>query len=387
MWFFSFIFFTTIVALFSSAVAIIKLLKDHKVLTNIFKSRRQRQLQRQVSFKPVFSQVIVRCILYPIGNYWKWPLRDSRQLIRFRSPKVPFLCYVCSFVMQCMISVTNKYPKYGLTMASTLLTGLVGFFVALIFLNDPVIAQICSGWYDHWFHKQVLEHVTVEIEESKCTLRVLCEVPEEKRTGVRQQPIILVSFAPTKFVDTTMAKLRYMWWYCCNRKTPYPMNRPNDGSHDNNNRDNLVLGTDYQDPIHAAFQHISTSDEKPRQRIPMRRFILSPTSVKDYLENGIHTPHITVQRSFSPNFVVDELINGYFLIRQDEVHYILTPYTSKHYARFIYWALNRPSCHALYRSSDVLMDVTIAYEHLHDRHHNYCTNPQTSLVDSTEDEL
>ncbi|KAI8340518.1 hypothetical protein BC941DRAFT_450024 [Chlamydoabsidia padenii] len=60
--------------------------------------------------------------------------------------QVPLVTNFLGFLMQCIIYEPKMYPGYPLTLANSVLRSLGGFLVALIFLNDPVITEIFTGW-------------------------------------------------------------------------------------------------------------------------------------------------------------------------------------------------------------------------------------------------
>lgn len=80
MWFYGFIFFVNVIAIFCSVAAMIKLLHEQKLLaqkmngiaissslTDIHTDENMdTSIKKRHSY--VFSTVVVRCIVYPLGN-------------------------------------------------------------------------------------------------------------------------------------------------------------------------------------------------------------------------------------------------------------------------------------------------------------------------------
>ncbi|ORZ25362.1 hypothetical protein BCR42DRAFT_463975 [Absidia repens] len=357
MWFYCCIFFVTMVAFLCSTIAIIKLMKDFRTIQNLFKSRRQ-VVSKQV---PVYSQVVVRCLLYPI---------------------VPLISNFCGFLEQCII-ITGNYPPYSLNLASSICHGLSGFLVALIFLNDPVITQIFSGWYDHYFCKHVIEYSVIETNQDHY-IRIIDETGASSNTG-EDRATVLVSFPPCKGYLKFKSRFRLKSEcrctappYCIGgniRKQHRSRNRlHNNQCNNNDNRDNIILGVDCPDAVEPAI--IKNETANTIYKIPVRRLKLSSTAVNQYIDKRHFTPHISLKRSFSRNITVEESINGYSIIIGDDdesANYLLIPYPSVYYAKFIRWLLNSSIGRALHRSSNALIDVAIIGEplqhiqHLHRR--------------------
>ncbi|CAO3578018.1 unnamed protein product [Absidia cylindrospora] len=370
MWFYCCIFFVTMVAFICSTIAIIKLMKDYRTIQHLFKSRRQ-VVPKQV---PVYSQVVVRCLLYPI---------------------VPLISNFCGFLEQCII-ITGNYPPYSLNLASSICHGLSGFLVALIFLNDPAITQIFSGWYDHWFYKHVIEYAVIETNQDHY-IRVLDESSAGSNVD-EARATVLVSFPPCK----EYLKLKFRFFFkseCRCSAPPYSVGgnikkqqrsrnkMHNNQCNNNDNRDNIILGVDCPDTTEAPV--FENEKINAIYKIPVRRLKLSSTAVNQYIDRRHFTPHISLKRSFSRNITVEESINGYSIIigdDDDSANYLLIPYPSIYYAKCIRWLLNGSIGRALHRSSNALIDVTIIGEpsqhmqHLHHRSQSISSaNPVVEL--------
>lgn len=79
MWFYGCIFFVNVIAIVCSITAMIKLLHEHKqlekkmnniALQSSFTSRDNERLDKSLKKKrnAIFTTVVVRCILYPLGK-------------------------------------------------------------------------------------------------------------------------------------------------------------------------------------------------------------------------------------------------------------------------------------------------------------------------------
>ncbi|CAO3596264.1 unnamed protein product [Absidia cylindrospora] len=380
MWLYGFIFFSTITALLSSTIAIIKIVKDNQILVSLFKSRRRSTPSSKL------SQVIVRCLLYPL---------------------VPLLSNFLSFLMQCMITVSQSFPGYELTMASGVLHGLGGVLVALIFLNDPAITYIFSGWYDHWFYKHVVEYVVVETKSNHYVRLLKGNGKITKNTIPGDDgTTVLVSFPRNKETLAYIPTSLFCW--CGDyMQRQHPLHKSRGSQHDDDNKNNLVLGVDC--PEICAISDSSTdttmdscgsigeedADGKvtrnysyqacATKRVPMRRLKLSSSILNQYMESHYFTPDVLLRRSFSRNITVEEPVNGYFIVvheNDEDYSYIYTNYSSDLYAKFTRCLLNNCIGRTLHRSSNFVIDVNISAEPIETSHNS---DPTTISPDPTEE--
>ncbi|ORZ24756.1 hypothetical protein BCR42DRAFT_468949 [Absidia repens] len=372
MWLYGFIFFSTIIALLSSTIAIIKIVKDNQIMANLFKSR------RRLTPSSKLSQVIVRCLLYPLG-----------------------------FLMQCMITIPQYFPGYGLTMASGVLHGLGGVLVALIFLNDPAITYIFSGWYDHWFYKHVIEYVVVETKSNHYVRLLKGNGKITKNTIPGDDgTTVLASFPRNKETLAYIPSSLFCW--CGDfMQRQHSLYKSRDSHHDDDNKNNLVLGVDCPEicvisdsSTDTTMDNSSNIEEEDAdnkvtrnysypacltKRVPMRRLKLSTSILNQYMESHYFTPDILLRRSFSRNITVEEPVNGYFIVaheNDEDYSYIYTNYSSDLYAKFTRCLLNNCIGRALHRSSNFVIDVNISAEPTESSHNN---DPTIISSDPTEE--
>lgn len=152
MWFYGFIFFVNVIAIFCSVAAMIKLIREQKALaekmndiaissslSNIHADENMdTSIKKRHSY--VFSTVVVRCIVYPL---------------------VPFLVNIFGFILQLVLTTQEYPPGYAFSMLDVVFSNIGGFFVALVFFTDPAITSVMKAAYDGWRKKYVDEYTLV----------------------------------------------------------------------------------------------------------------------------------------------------------------------------------------------------------------------------------
>ncbi|KAI8100079.1 uncharacterized protein BX664DRAFT_368908 [Halteromyces radiatus] len=370
MWFYAFIFFATVVALTCSIMAIIKLLIDHQVI-----HKESKEDQHTSSRKlPTYTRVILRCILYPF---------------------VPLITNFCGFIQQCLITKPVVTPEFSLTMASSILHGLGGCFVAFIFLNDPGITHMVAGWYNHWYHKYVIEYVMVETNGGYY-LKVIDPLEE-----MDDQATVVISFVPAKEVKKKKKQKKekrpkYRPLFCCHEDGDRAFVRSYQTGGDGSNRNDILLGTDEslvtfprnvyrgrrqeEEDRHLYHHHTlyeEDVDNMTLQRIPMRRLRLDSSAVSQYIRSNAFKPQILLERTFANGFTKEEQINAYTIVISDQHNdYIFVRYPSIHQAKFNHWLLHGCMGRLFYRKSNPLTQVRIPisqndHRHHHHHHHQY----------------
>lgn len=74
-----------------------------------------------------------------------------------------------------------------------------------------------------------------------------------------------------------------------------------------------------------------------------------------------------MRRTFSKHIVVEEPVNGYFIVvdeDNDATSHLFVYYSSVSYAKLIHFLLDNPIGKAFYKSANVVVDVDISVEPL-----------------------
>ncbi|KAL9544746.1 hypothetical protein PS6_008597 [Mucor atramentarius] len=160
MWCYGFIFFVNIIAVCCSVIAMTKLILEQRVVESRMHSinadseftskQTDKQLDKTVKRRHnnVFSKVVLRCTIYPL---------------------VPFLVNIFGFILQLLITATQKTPSYTLAMLDIVFSCLEGVFVAGVFFTDPAITLFMSSTYAGWCEKYVEQYTLVPKEGKKST--------------------------------------------------------------------------------------------------------------------------------------------------------------------------------------------------------------------------
>ncbi|CAO3630516.1 unnamed protein product [Mucor hiemalis] len=130
IWFYVFVFFTNIVALLCSLIAMIKLLRE------------QRRI-KTTNHSSVLKKVVLRCTIYPL---------------------VPFISDIFGFIMELMIN-NGQNPSFTLAMFDVIFSKIEGFLVAIVFFSDPAVTSMMVDGYKSYYQKYVVEYITVTKEE------------------------------------------------------------------------------------------------------------------------------------------------------------------------------------------------------------------------------
>jgi hypothetical protein len=267
-------------------------------------------------------------------------------------------------------------------MVNGVLRALGGLLVALIFLNDPVVTDILSGWYNHWYCKHIQEYVIVETRANEYVSAVDGDHgPTESRAMETVTPITLVSFPKSKRRTTlsTMGSQSLSLLLCCCSEgiwhnLRHPLRRGLlEEAKDSINRNDLVMGIDCEELTRSLSNSAESLDDRApptsdkTQKIPMRKLKVPNETVHRCLENHLFVPNILMRRTFSKHIVVEEPVNGYFIVvdeDNDATSHLFVYYASVSYAKLIHFLFNNPIGKAFYKSANVVVDVDISVEPL-----------------------
>jgi hypothetical protein len=111
----------------------------------------------------VFTKVVLRCIIYPLGKK-----RNRPAFFYFSIHNliiVPFLVNIFGFVNQLTIAGT-KQPTFTMVVMSTIFSSIGGFLVALVFFTDPAITSGISHIYKNLQKKYVQEYTVILCEKA-----------------------------------------------------------------------------------------------------------------------------------------------------------------------------------------------------------------------------
>ena len=108
----------------------------------------------------VFSKVVLRCIIYPLGNITIY-IYIYLYIALTAIYVVPFLVNIFGFSLQMFITATKSTPSYTLAMLDIIFSCLEGVFVAGVFFTDPAITSFMSLTYTGWHEKYVEQYVLV----------------------------------------------------------------------------------------------------------------------------------------------------------------------------------------------------------------------------------
>jgi hypothetical protein len=177
MWFYGFIFFVNVVAILCSVLALVKLIKELRVVaaklqhgndhSSIVDRTTENQMNKSIKKRQsgVFTKVVLRCIIYPLGKYMIYFI-----IIFFLSfnqfPTVPFLVNIFGLINQMNMSINNVIPSYAMTMLDIIFASLEGFLVAIVFFTDPAITSLIKKNYRTSVQKYVQEYTKVTQEEA-----------------------------------------------------------------------------------------------------------------------------------------------------------------------------------------------------------------------------
>ncbi|KAI9483016.1 MAG: hypothetical protein EXX96DRAFT_556540 [Benjaminiella poitrasii] len=178
MWFYGFIFFINIVAVICSILAMSKLIHEQKQVASKMRyinasssftnNNTDQHLEKTVKKRhnSVFTKVVLRCIIYPLGTFEKFVIQDKKKAKLMYSFflhifTVPFLVNIFGFILQMIITTSENTPSFVLAMLDIVFSCIEGFFVAVVFFTDPAITSFIKSAYNSLVQKYVVEYTLV----------------------------------------------------------------------------------------------------------------------------------------------------------------------------------------------------------------------------------
>lgn len=166
MWYYGFLFLTTLVAVICSITASIKLMREQHIILKRFSTianDREAYAGADPSIQVcltnnsgVFRKVVCRCILYPLGTYVLHVKLNMFHNIYAHSiyvHSVPFISNIWGLIAQ-LIIVTGSTPSFSLSVVDNVFGCLQGFFVAIIFFTDPAMLAFIRQSFQSWKRKR-----------------------------------------------------------------------------------------------------------------------------------------------------------------------------------------------------------------------------------------
>ncbi|KAI8876609.1 hypothetical protein K501DRAFT_279250 [Backusella circina FSU 941] len=151
MWFYGFLFVSILVAFCSSAITLIKLLREYHSVMNRFtsiaatsetpESANLHIKYRKKKQSSLFIKVTARCSLYPL---------------------VPFICNIFGFIFQLILANPRANPDFALSTADTALSSLQGFFLTIVFFSDPASIAFFRDCWNRWRNKYLYEFQEIQ---------------------------------------------------------------------------------------------------------------------------------------------------------------------------------------------------------------------------------